>query len=239
LRALFQPLALTSSLPRKRKPQTLSQPSRPRQVNHLLTLLASLFCLVFCSTNQTSLFNLSRRLYTGGLLTFTHQRHPLSLSSNGSVLRYCHTTTDLALETIKPTPFVSPLSARLQLSRTDRRPTAFVSRPSSVRHVQPRDGAERTLSVASTTLAVNIQYTQAAMSTLTKRQSPLDDTSSADYPDSYGYDPSTCYEEHTCSWWWSSVSKLSSHPISSLSLSPIHSSIHPSSHNTIPSPAHH
>lgn len=47
------------------------------------------------------------------------------------------------------------------------------------------------------------------MSTLSKRQSPLDDTSSADYdnyPDSYGYDPSTCYEEHTCSWWWSSVS---------------------------------
>lgn len=46
------------------------------------------------------------------------------------------------------------------------------------------------------------------MSTLSKRQSPLDDTSGSaydNYPDSYGYDPSTCYEEHTCSWWWSST----------------------------------
>jgi hypothetical protein len=56
------------------------------------------------------------------------------------------------------------------------------------------------------------------MSTFSKRQSPLDDTSSSDYPDSYGYDPETCYEEHTCSWWWSSVSKSPVPPIHTPSL---------------------
>lgn len=49
------------------------------------------------------------------------------------------------------------------------------------------------------------------MSTLSKRQSPLDDTgTSYDNYDNYGYDPSTCYQDHTCSWWWSSVSLISS-----------------------------
>ena len=100
----------------------ISRPSQPPFDSPCIFVLS---CLVFCSTNQTTLFNLSPRLYTGELLIFAHQRHPLSLLSDRFVLRYCHTTTALVLETIIPTPFVSPLPARLQPSRTDRPTDCF------------------------------------------------------------------------------------------------------------------
>jgi len=90
------------------------------------------------------------------------------------------------------------------------------------------------------------------MSTLTKRQSPLDDTgTSYDDYDSYGYDPSTCYQDHTCSWWWSSVSPL--YPLSLVHIpstpihtTPLHIANRPQPHRTnlshtdrLRSPLHH
>ncbi|KAM0692553.1 hypothetical protein Q7P36_007107 [Cladosporium allicinum] len=76
--------------------------------------------------------------------------------------------------------------------------------------VQPYEASdERPLSQHNSRLTTSISiHTHTTMSTLTKRQSPLDDTGSNpnyDNYDNYGYDPSTCYQEHTCSWWWSST----------------------------------
>jgi hypothetical protein len=120
---LEESIGASLSLPRKPNPK----PAIATKSTTFDSPCISVLSCILINQSQHLRQSFSSTLHTGELLTFAHQRHPLSLSSNRSVLRYYHTTTDLALETIKPTPLVSPLPARLQPSRTDRRPTAFVS----------------------------------------------------------------------------------------------------------------
>lgn len=163
----------------------------------------SLFCLclAFCSTN--SIF--SCPLYASDLLAFFHQ------------VRYrCHLPS--LIETIRPSLLLYstvlvwrdqyPSFHHCRLGQIFLGPTAFVSNRIPSERTASR-GHRQTLPGTNNKCNTSPEAHTYIMSTLSKRQSPLDDTSSADYdnyPDSYGYDPSTCYEEHTCSWWWSSVS---------------------------------
>ena len=106
--------------------------------------------------------------------------------------------------------------------------------------VQPYEASDkRLLSQHNSRLATSISiHIHTTMSTLTRRQSPLDDTGSNpnyDNYDNYGYDPSTCYQEHTCSWWWSSVRSIPS-PISLLSARSISLPSQSSLHSTTPNP---
>ena len=194
-------------------------------------------CLVFCSTNSTPLF--SSTLYRW-IVDSYYQQHPLSLSSKRSVRRYCYTTQPWPGDNQHPS-FHHRRLGYTPLGLTDRPTDCIRLSPTEYSvDVQPYEASdERPLSQHNSRLTTSISiHTHTTMSTLTRRQSPLDDTGSNpnyDNYDNYGYDPSTCYQEHTCSWWWSSVRSIPS-PISLLSARSISLPSQSSLHTTTPNP---